>query len=194
LPDRRRKVSFVSCQPGGWPRRRSIIATTETLRADFGVWQKQAAPRKRPMERTRGDGSDQDKETVMMISKTHAAAALAFALLTVPAFAGGTPNGKSLNGLKHNSLTSNSLTSNAIFANGTGIHALNGVHVDGIVLVKSTSPVGKSVVNSNERNLPAVQHGTIEKPVIDPNFCGLPLDMMDPSLCDLPAVQQDIHF
>ncbi|WP_208636376.1 hypothetical protein [Mesorhizobium helmanticense] len=102
------------------------------------------------------------------------AAAVAMACLVAPASAGGPEgmNGKSLNGLQQNSLTSNSLTSNSLTSNGLGVYALNGVHADGIVLAKSLAPAGKSVVDPNDRNLPAVQHGAGS--VIDPNDRNLP--------------------
>jgi hypothetical protein len=98
--------------------------------------------------------------------KTQAVATLAFALLTVPAFADDWAgnNGTSQNGLGLNSLTSNSLTSN-----GTGLYALNGVRVEGIVLAKSTGPAAKSVTGRNIRSLPAVQKGGVEKSIVDPN-------------------------
>ncbi|RUV68521.1 MAG: hypothetical protein EOR30_21935 [Mesorhizobium sp.] len=97
--------------------------------------------------------------------KTYLAAASAMACLVTPASADwpvGAGNGKSLNGLQLNSLTSNAVTSNTIFPNGLGVHALNGVHVDGIVLAKSLAPAGKSIIDPNVRS------------VIDPNFRGLP--------------------
>jgi len=114
--------------------------------------------------------------------KTYLAAASAMACLVAPAIAAGPDgsNGKSLNGLKHNSLTSNSLTSNsltsnAIFTHGLGVHALNGVQADGIVLAKSLAPAGGSVIDPNDRNLPAVQHGAGSR---------------NPNMGNLPAVQK----
>ncbi|PDQ17624.1 hypothetical protein CN311_29090 [Mesorhizobium sanjuanii] len=106
--------------------------------------------------------------------KTYMAASVAMACLVAPASAGGPEgiNGKSLNGLEQNSLTSNSLTSNSLTHNGLGVYALNGVHAEGIVLAKSLTPAGKSIIDPNVRNLPAVQHGTGS--VIDPNFGNLP--------------------
>jgi len=125
------------------------------------------------MERTRGDGSvkQTNKETIMTRYKTQAVATLAFALLTVPAFAEGPEgsNGTSQNGLGLNAVTSNAVTQNAIFANGTGLYALNGVRIEGIVLAKSIAPAGKSIVDPNDRSLPAVQKGGVEKSVVDPN-------------------------
>jgi hypothetical protein len=120
------------------------------------------------MERTRGDGSvkQMNKETIMTRYKTQAVATLAFALLTVPAFA---DDWGGINGTSQNGMSFNSLTSNAIFANGTGLYALNGVRVEGIVLAKSTGPAARSVVDPNDRSLPAVQKGGVEKSIVDPN-------------------------
>lgn len=118
--------------------------------------------------------------------KTYLAAASAVACLVTPVSAGGPEghNGKSLNGLQQNSLTSNSLTSNsltsnAIFAYGLGIHALNGVHADGIVLAKSLAPTGGSIIDPNIRDLPAVQHGAGSS--------------LNPNMGNLPAVQKGQH-
>ncbi|WP_192179563.1 hypothetical protein [Mesorhizobium amorphae] len=110
--------------------------------------------------------------------KTYLAAASAMACLVAPAIAAGPEgtNGKSLNGLEQNSLTSNSLTSNAIFPNGLGVYALNGVHVDGIVLAKSLAPAGGSIIDPNDRSLPAVQHGAGS--------------FLNPNMGNLPAVQK----
>ncbi|ANT51344.1 hypothetical protein [Mesorhizobium amorphae] len=115
--------------------------------------------------------------------KTYLAAASAMACLVAPANAAGpeSGNGKSLNGLQQNSLTSNSLTSNsltsnAIFTHGLGVRALNGVQADGIVLAKSLAPAGGSVIDPNDRNLPAVQHGGGS--------------FLNPNMGNLPAVQK----
>jgi len=120
------------------------------------------------MERAREDGfgKQMNKEIIMTRYKTQAVATLAFVLLSVPALAGG-PEGH--NGTSQNGLGLNSLTSNAIFANGTGLYALNSVRVEGIVLAKSTGPAAKSVVDPNDRTLPAVQKGGVEKSIIDLN-------------------------
>ncbi|QIA24140.1 hypothetical protein [Mesorhizobium sp. AA22] len=106
--------------------------------------------------------------------KTYLAAASAIVCLAAPAGAAGPEgsNGKSLNGLTYNAITtnavtSNSLTSSAIFTNGLGVLALNGVHVDGIVLAKSLAPAGKSIVDPNVRS------------IIDPNIRGLPAVQKD---------------
>ncbi|RWM77291.1 MAG: hypothetical protein EOR81_18680 [Mesorhizobium sp.] len=108
--------------------------------------------------------------------KTYLAAASAMACLAAPASAGGPEgsNGKSLNGLRLNSLTSNSLTSNAIFTNGLGVLALNGVHADGIVLAKSLAPAGKSIIDPNDRGLPAVQRNNVRSSTAGKKSNGLP--------------------
>ncbi|MCV3209028.1 hypothetical protein OHD62_24870 [Mesorhizobium sp. YC-39] len=113
--------------------------------------------------------------------KTYLAAASAMACLVAPASAdwpvtGG--NGKSLNGLMQNSLTSNSLTSNSLTSNGLGVYALNGVHAEGIVLVKSLAPAGKSIVDPNVRS------------IIDPNIRNRTGSVVDPNDRNLPAVQK----
>ncbi|TIO08296.1 hypothetical protein [Mesorhizobium sp.] len=125
--------------------------------------------------------------------KTYVAAASAMACLVAPASAANPigANGKSLNGLTYNAITtnaviSNSLTSNAIFTNGLGVLALNGVHADGIVLVKSLAKAGgsiidpnirsivdpniRSVVDPNDRNVPAVHKGNVASKAVN----GLP--------------------
>lgn len=117
-----------------------------------------------------------EKEIKMNRFKTYLAAASAMACLAAPASAGGPEgsNGKSLNGLRLNSLTSNSLTSNAIFTNGLGVLALNGVHADGIVLAKSLAPAGKSIIDPNDRGLPAVQRNNVRSSTAGKKSNGLP--------------------
>ncbi|MER9405732.1 hypothetical protein NKI36_17005 [Mesorhizobium caraganae] len=165
-------------------KRTAWIATTETIRSNSAFVrnsrQRKAAPWSEP------DGMaplKTKKGNQMLRFKTYMAAASAMACLVAPASAGGPEgmNGKSLNGLQYNSLTSNSLTSNAIttnaiFANGLGVYALNGVHADGIVLAKSLAPAGGSIVDPNDRNLPAVQHGSGS--------------FLNPNMGNLPAVQK----
>jgi hypothetical protein len=81
-------------------------------------------------------------------------------------------NGKSLNGLTYNAIftnaittnavTSNSLTSNSLTSNGIGLYALNGVEVEGIVLVKAAAKgAQKATIGSNRRGLPAVQRQSV---------------------------------
>ncbi|RJT33360.1 hypothetical protein D3227_25490 [Mesorhizobium waimense] len=78
--------------------------------------------------------------------KTYIAAASAMACLVAPANA---------------ARTGNSLTSN-----GLGVFALNGVHVDGIVLAKSLAPAGGSAVDTSNGNLPAVQNGSTQSSTV----------------------------
>jgi hypothetical protein len=121
--------------------------------------------------------------------KTYLAAASAMACLVAPAGAANPigANGKSLNGLENNSLTSNSLTSNSLTSNsltsnGLGVFALNGVHVDGIVLAKSLAKTGGSIIDPNDRSivdpnirgLPAVQKGNVRSSTAGKKSNGLP--------------------